>query len=72
MREMPVEVSVRLGAAVLRVSQLAGLRAGDLVILDQPVSGPLTAAVAGETRFRVGPGRVGSKQAVQIESLVES
>jgi flagellar motor switch protein FliM len=69
--EMPLEVSVRLGSAVLHVADIVGMQAGDVVLLDQPVSRPLTAAVAGETRFRVWPGRVGAKQAVQIESLVE-
>lgn len=68
---MPLEVSVRLGGAVLNVSELAGLRAGDLVLLDQPVTSPLAAFVAGETRFLVWPGRVGAKQAFQIQSLVE-
>lgn len=68
---MPLDVSVRLGGAVLHVSELAGLRPGDLVLLDQPVSSPLVASVAGEARFRVWPGRIGAKQAIQIESLVE-
>lgn len=70
--DMPVDVAVHLGGAELHVSQLAGLRSGDLVLLDQPVSRPLKASVAGETRFLVWPGRVGPKQAIQIQSLVES
>lgn len=69
--EMPLDVAVQLGGAVLHVSQLAGLRSGDLVLLDQPVTRPLTASVAGETRFLVWPGRVGEKQAIQIASMVE-
>lgn len=69
---MPLEVRVRLGGAVLHVSELARLRTGDLVLLDQPVSSPLPASVAGETRFMIWPGRVGPMQAIQIESLVES
>jgi flagellar motor switch protein FliM len=68
---MSLEVAVRLGGAVLHVSDLANLRSGDLVLLDQSVSNPLVATVAGETRFLVWPGRVGTKQAIQIESLVE-
>lgn len=69
--EMPLEVSVRLGSAVLHVSDIVGMQAGDVVLLDQPISRPLSAAVAGATRFRVWAGRVGAKQAFQIESLVE-
>lgn len=68
---MPLEVSVRLGGAVLHVAELARLRSGDVVLLDQLVSQPLAASVAGQTRFLVWPGRVGSKQAFRIESLAE-
>lgn len=67
--QIPVEVSVKLGDVELHVSELARLRAGDLVILDQRVTEPLIACVAGEERLRVWPGRVGSRQAFQIESF---
>jgi flagellar motor switch protein FliM len=70
-RDVPVELSVRLGVADLPVAQLTQLRVGDLVILDQRVAEPLCASVAGETKFRVWPGRVGSRQAFQIESRIE-
>jgi flagellar motor switch protein FliM len=69
--EMPVELCVRLGAAELPVSQLSRLRAGDVVILDQRVTDPLTACIAGQARFYVWPGRVGVRRALQIDSLVE-
>ena len=69
--EMPVEVSVRLGATELPVSQLTRLRAGDVVILDQRVSEPLEACIGGQTRFHVWPGRVGPRRAFQIDSLVD-
>lgn len=70
-REMPVEVAVRLGTTELPVSELTRLRAGDVVILDQRVSDPLAAQVSGQTRFRVWPGRVGARRAFQIDSMVE-
>jgi flagellar motor switch protein FliM len=69
--EMAVEFSVRLGATELPVSQLTRLRAGDVVILDQRVSEPLEACIAGQTRFHVWPGRVGPRRAFQIDSLVD-
>jgi flagellar motor switch protein FliM len=69
--DLPVEVAVALGAVELSLSQLAKLRAGDVVILDQRVSEPLTVRVAGRKKLRVWPGRVGSQQAFQIESLLE-
>jgi flagellar motor switch protein FliM len=69
--EMPVELCVHLGAAELPVSQLSRLRTGDVVILGQRVTEPLTACIAGQARFQVWPGRVGMRRALQIDSLVE-
>jgi flagellar motor switch protein FliM len=68
-RELPVDVAVSLGTASLPLSSLASLHAGDVLVLNQRVSEPLTARIAGEKKFRVWPGRVGSQQAVQVESL---
>lgn len=70
--ELPVEISVLLGTIDLPFSQLARLRPGDLVILNQSVSEPLTALVAGEKKFQVWPGRVGSRPAFQIKSSIGS
>lgn len=70
-QQIPVELSVILGNVQLHVSQLARMRAGDLVILNQRVTEPLVACVAGEKKFLVWPGRVGPRQAFQIESLDE-
>lgn len=69
-RELPVEVSVQLGAVDLPVSQLTKLRPGDVLILNQRVAEPLTALVADEKKFRVWPGRVGSRPAFQIDSQI--
>jgi flagellar motor switch protein FliM len=69
-RQLPVEIAVTLGKAELPLLSLARLHAGDLIILNQRVSEPLAASVAGEKKLRVWPGRVGSRQAVQIESLL--
>ena len=69
---LPVEVVALLGTAELTLSQLAGLKAGDVVLLKQRVSEPLSAVVAGRPRFRVWPGRSGSRQACRIDSLTES
>jgi flagellar motor switch protein FliM len=69
---LPVEMVALLGTAELTLSQLAGLKAGDVVLLKQRVSEPLSAVVAGRPRFRVWPGRSGSRQACRIDSLTES
>jgi flagellar motor switch protein FliM len=70
-KELPVPISVTLGTAQLPLGALSALRAGDLVILDQRVSEPLPACVAGEKKFRVWPGRLGQQQAIQIYSSYE-
>jgi flagellar motor switch protein FliM len=70
-RELPVEVTVELGVVELPIAQLAGLAPGDLLILDQRVGEPLMARVDNRPKFRGWPGRVGSRQSLQIESLRE-
>ncbi len=69
-RELPVEVVVGLGSAELTLAQLAALRPGDLLILDQRVAEPLPCALDGQTKFRGWPGRVGGRQAVSITALI--
>ena len=57
--------------AEVPLSRLAGLAEGDLLILGQRVTDPLTAKVAEADKFRVWPGRVGRRQAVRVESPVK-
>ncbi len=65
-----VDFVVRLGNAKLHFSELARLRVGDVVVLDQRVTEPLDAYVQGTPKFRGWPGRCGTRQALQILSLV--
>jgi len=69
-RQMSTEVEVRLGAVQLTGPQLARLRVGDVVVLDQRLSDPLRAYVSGEPKFLGWAGRVGNRQAFEIESEV--
>lgn len=69
--EMPIEVAIALGTAEITMNQLADLSPGDLVILDQKVTEPLSARVGGKEKFMVWPGAVGRRQAVQIDTTVE-
>lgn len=69
-RQMSTEVEVRLGGVQLTGPQLARLRVGDVVVLDQRLSDPLRAFVSGEPKFLGWPGRVGNRQAFEIESEV--
>lgn len=70
MRKIPLEVVVGLGRASIHVADLVNLQVGDIVVLDQRVTDPLYADVAGTTKFRGWPGRLGTRQAFQIGSLV--
>jgi flagellar motor switch protein FliM len=67
-KEMPVDVSVILGTADLTMYDLARLSAGDVVLLRQRVSEPLEARVAGAAKFRVWPGAVSGRCAVQVQT----
>lgn len=71
-RDIPVEITVWLGTLELPLSQLAELRAGDVLVLNQRVTEALTAWIGRVRKFRGWPGRVGSHMAFQIESPVES
>lgn len=69
--EMPTRVTVRLGTIELTAAQFKALRVGDVLVLDQKVDDPLTVAVGDEDTYLGWPGRVGIRQALQIESLVK-
>jgi flagellar motor switch protein FliM len=67
-REMTTQVTIRLGGVQLSPPQLAELRVGDLVVLNQKTGDPLRAMVSGKPRYLGWPGRVGSRQAFEIAS----
>lgn len=69
--DMPARVTVRLGMIELNSLQLKALQPGDVLVLDQKVNAPLNVTVADECAFVGWPGRVGSRQALQIESMVK-
>ncbi len=70
--ELPVDVSVILGTVELSLAELARLSVGDVVMLNQRVSEPLPAYVSDEKRFKAWPGRVGMRQAVELDSFLGS
>ena len=70
-RSVPIEVVVQLGQTKLHVAALAELRVGDVVVLDQRLTDPMIAKVGGCPKFSGWPGRAGSKQAFQIESVTD-
>ncbi len=69
--DMPARVTVRLGMIELNSLQLKALAPGDVLVLDQKVDSPLNVTVADECAFLGWPGRVGTRQALQVDSLVK-
>jgi len=69
--EMPARVTVRLGTIELSALELRGLQPGDVLVLDQKVDLPLSVTVAEECAFLGWPGKIGTRQAIQIDSLVK-
>lgn len=70
-REMHAEVEIRLGGVQLSGPQLAALRVGDVVVLDQRVGEPLQGSIRGEPKFLGWAGRVGNRQAFEIEAALQ-
>ena len=70
-REMAVDVSVILGTADVTMLQLAEMQPGDVVLLEQKITEPLTARIASREKFRVWPGAVGRRQAIQVAGIVK-
>ena len=64
--DMTTQVTIRLGGVQLSAPQVAELRVGDLVVLNQKTTEPLRAMVSGRPRFLGWPGRVGNRQAFEI------
>lgn len=69
-RDMHADVEIRLGSVQLTGPQLAALRVGDVVVLNQRVSEPLQAVIRGEPKFLGWAGRVGNRQAFEIASEI--
>jgi flagellar motor switch protein FliM len=63
---VPLTLDVQLGSVDLKIRDAANLQVGDVIVLDQPASEPLVAAIDGQPQFRVWPGKIGNRRAVQV------
>jgi flagellar motor switch protein FliM len=61
-----VEVSAELGTRTLRMREVLGLKAGDVIGLGTGREGPVVLKVEGRPRFLGAPGAVGGNNAVQV------
>ena len=51
LREVPVSASIHLGGTEIMVSELLGLEAGDVLVLDRTVNSAVELMVEGLSRF---------------------
>jgi len=70
---LPARVVVRaiLGRARISAEELAELREGDVILLDQEVGDPIRVMLSNVERFAGHPGTVGRRLGVKIEGLVD-
>ncbi len=69
--QLPIEVVVELGRTSLSMGEITRLRAGDVLVLEQSIHRPIPAAVGGKSRWSGRPCRVGSRKALQIETVID-
>ncbi len=65
---VPFEIRVELGAVDLPISELGDLQAGDVVVLNQRVSEPLTCYIQDGLTMQAWPGITGGRQSIRVES----
>jgi flagellar motor switch protein FliM len=66
LNSVPVEISVRLGNSRLTGRQIANLKKGDVIMLDNSPDGEVEVNVQGETKFYGRAGTLGKNLAVEI------
>ncbi len=71
-RQIPVELTITLGSSVVPLAELAKLKVGDVVVLDQPICEPLVANVGDGQKYRVWLGRVGARHAIKVAGLIDA
>ncbi|OEG00411.1 flagellar motor switch protein FliM [Vulcanibacillus modesticaldus] len=64
-------ISVLLGTSNITVSEFLSLSVGDIVQLDNKVGEPLVAIVGNEPKYKVIPGSIKGKLAVQVTDFIE-
>ena len=65
---LPLKVTTLLGTTKVPMTELANLKPGNLIVLDQRIDAPMTSLVDGKPSFECWPGRLGNMQAVQVST----
>lgn len=69
-QRIEVDVVVELGKCDISMSQVTRLAAGDILVLDQSIHRPVTAQVAGESKWLGNPIRVGPRQGFEVVKVI--
>ncbi len=71
MNSIEVGVRAEVGHASIRVDEFLGLKAGDVIALEQPIDRPLTIRVGEEPKYWGYPGTMRGRYALKISRVVE-
>jgi flagellar motor switch protein FliM len=70
LKEAPVTMSVCLGEKEISVEELMRFSSGDVIVLKQGTTQPLTATVEGVPKFIGSPGTTKGMQSFQIKDII--
>jgi flagellar motor switch protein FliM len=68
LHEVQVELSVELGSATLKGSELMNMEIGDVIMLDNDFNKPLLVKVEGVPKLKANPGICRGNLAFQVQS----
>jgi len=71
LQPVPVELKTLLGKAEISIADFLNMEEGDIIQLNEKTSKPLTMLVAGNPYFRVKPGIVEDRLAVEVLQFIE-
>jgi len=68
--EVKVELAVEMGKSSVKGTDLLHLQVGDILLLDQDITEPLTVSVQGVPKFRAFPGLCRGNKALRIHDVI--
>ena len=71
-KRIPLDLSIRLGEVEIDVADLAGIRVGDVIVLDQRVSEPLKCFLCEQLFLEAWPGQQNARRAIQVHRVVDA
>jgi flagellar motor switch protein FliM len=69
-RDMPLDLTVELGGANIRLGQLMSLQPGDVIPLNTRIGEAATVPVMGKPKFTAHIGRIGNRLGIQVADVM--